>query len=86
MKELEQKYKVKADTVIRTLILAVALINSLLSAAGKAVIPIEDEVIEALVSYGFLAFASIMAWWKNNSFSQAALHGDKHKTMFKDRP
>ena len=67
---------VSAGTIARTIILALALVNQILSASGHAVIPIEDAQIETLVSTGFTVGAALVTWWKNNSFTAAALKGD----------
>lgn len=69
---------ITAGTVARTLILFLALINQLLSASGHAVIPIEDATIETLVSTAITIITALVAWWKNNSFTQAARLGDFH--------
>lgn len=69
--------KVSAGTIARTIVLALALVNQILSASGHAVIPIEDAQIETLVSTGFTIVAALVSWWKNNSFTAAALKGDK---------
>lgn len=74
---MDTKYKVKADTIARTIILALALVNQLLSASGHAVIPIPNADIETLVSTGFTVIMAVVNWWYNNSFTQAALRGDK---------
>ena len=66
---------VSAGTIARTIILALALVNQILSASGHAVIPIEDAQIETLVSTGFTVGAALVTWWKNNSFTAAALKG-----------
>ena len=63
-------------TIARTACLALALTNQLLSAAGKPVLPIEDAQLEQLVTSGLTVAASVAAWWKNNSFTPAALEGD----------
>lgn len=73
---MEKKYKIQPDTIARTIILALALINQLLSATGHAVIPIADETIESLVSYIVTVVVAIWTYWKNNSWTQAALRGD----------
>lgn len=73
---MEEKYKVSAGTIARTIILALALVNQILYASGHAVIPIENEDIETLVNTGFTIVMAIVAWWKNNSFTNAALQGD----------
>lgn len=69
--------KVPAATIARTVVLALALVNQLLSAAGKPVLPIESTVLEQLVTAGITTVAALIAWWKNNSFTTAALEADK---------
>lgn len=70
---------VNAGTVARTLILLLALVNQGLSITGHAVLPIEDEQIESFVSAGWTTLASLWAWWKNNSITEAAIEADKIK-------
>lgn len=70
--------KIKTETIVRTVILALALINQLLSATGHAVLPIQDEQVETLITTGATILASLWAWWKNNSFTQAAIAADNH--------
>lgn len=70
--------KVKTETIVRTVILALALINQLLSATGHAVLPIQDEQVETLITTGATILASLWAWWKNNSFTKAAIAADNH--------
>lgn len=43
---------------------------------GKPVLPIESAQLEQLVSVGITTVASLVAWWKNNSFTQEALAAD----------
>jgi len=57
-------------SIIRTIILAIALINQLLTAAGKSPLPIEDETVDTIVSTGFTIITSVWAWWKNNYISK----------------
>ena len=73
---MEEKYKVSAGTIARTIILALALVNQILYASGHAVIPIENEDIETLVNTGFTIVVAIVTYWKNNSWTNAALQGD----------
>ena len=68
---------IKKETIIRTVILAIALINQLLTAFGVSVIPVEDEQITELLSLVFTIGASVWAWWKNNSFTKNAIEADK---------
>lgn len=68
---------ITAGTVARTIILALALVNQVLSALGQPLLPIEDAQIETLVTTGWTVVAAMVAWWKNNSFTVAAQKGDE---------
>lgn len=70
--------KVDAGTIARTLCLALALINQLLTMTGHSMINIDDETITTAVSTVWLIIASIWAWWKNNSFSELAIEADQY--------
>ena len=83
--EVKVKHEIKTDTIIRTICLALALINQLLSAFGKSPLPIKDEQVEVLVSYGLTVAMAVWNWWKNNSFTQAALAGDSLMRAIKNR-
>lgn len=73
----EQKYKVTIPTIIRTVCLVLALINQGLTIGGISPLPIEDEQVQQLISLTATVIASLTAWWKNNSFTQAAIEADK---------
>ena len=67
---------ITAGTHARTIILALALINHILSATGHPALPIEDAQVETLASTAWTVIAALIAWWKNNSFTAAAQKGD----------
>lgn len=68
---------ISAGTVARTACLLLALTNQVLSALGKPVLPIESATVEQLVTAGITTVTALIAWWKNNSFTAAALEADK---------
>lgn len=68
---------ISAGTIARTIILVLALVNQILTATGHSVINISDESINTLISTGFTIVTAIVAWWKNNSFTQSALKADE---------
>ena len=68
---------ISAGTIARTACLLLALANQVLSALGKPVLPIESTTIEQLVTAGITTVTALVAWWKNNSFTRAALEADK---------
>ena len=69
--------KISAGTIARTACLLLALTNQILSACGKPVLPIESATVEQLVTAGITTVAALIAWWKNNSFTQAAIAADE---------
>lgn len=72
-----EKVKVKADTIIRTIVLALALINQIIVACGYNPLPIEDAMVYELGSLLLTLGASLWAWWKNNSFTKKAIKADE---------
>lgn len=68
---------VKTETIVRTVLLVMALINQLLSAFGHTVLPIEDAQVEVIISTTITVVMSMWAWWKNNSFTKAAIAADE---------
>ena len=69
--------RISDGTIARTILLALALINQLLTAFGYNVIDISDETINTLVSTIFTITTAIIAFWKNNSFTKEAIEADK---------
>lgn len=67
---------VSAATIARTAVLALALINQILSALGKPVLPIESGTLEQLISTGFTTVSALVSWWFNNSFTKEAIQAD----------
>ena len=71
--------KISVGTITRTIILALALLNQVLLIAGINPLLISDDTITQLVSMAATVITAVAAWWKNNSFSKAALAGDVAK-------
>lgn len=69
--------KISISTIARTACLVLALTNQILSATGHPVLPIENSQLESLVTSGLTVAASLVAWWKNNSFTPAAIQADE---------
>ena len=68
---------ISAGTIARTACLLLALTNQVLSACGKPLLPIQSDQLEHLVTAGITTVTSLIAWWKNNSFTPAAIEADK---------
>lgn len=65
-----------ADTVARTAILALALLNQLLAVWGRERIALAENDVYQLVTVCWTVGASLAAWWKNNSFTRLARQAD----------
>ncbi len=68
---------IKTDTIVRTIVLIVALLNQILMASGLSPLPIEDETLAETISSVVTIIAAIWAWWKNNSFTPEAIEADE---------
>lgn len=79
------KNKIDAGTVTRTLILALALFNQLLTSTGHAVLQIDDATVTNTVTSLFTIGSAIWAWWKNNSVTQNAIEADKRLRELKKK-
>lgn len=70
------KLKVSKETIVRTVALAIVLIYQAAVAAGVKV-PYLDESMALTWATNLVSAAIVIwNWWKNNSFTQSALHAD----------
>lgn len=76
--------KTKAETIARTVVLALALLNQVLAICGKGQIQIAENDIYQIVSLTFTAVAAVWSWWKNNSFTQNAIKADEYLNELKN--
>ena len=72
------EHKIAPDTIARTIVLALALINQLLINTGKTPIPVMEDDVYQLVSIIFTIVTAVIAWWYNNSFTQHAIRADDY--------
>lgn len=80
-----EKTKVNAATIIRTILLVLALTNQVLVSMGYSVIPLDNEMLEELLTLLFTIGAALWAWWKNNSYSKEAIAADSYMAQLKDK-
>ena len=69
---------VKKEIIIRTIILFISTINSILLIAGKNPIPWSEEEIYSALSAAVQVIVTAWSWWKNNSFTKNAVKADKY--------
>lgn len=75
---------IKKETIIRTIVLIIALINSILTMCNINPLPFSDEQIYQGISAIVTIAATLWAWWKNNSFTKEAIEADEYKKKIKE--
>ena len=77
--------KVSKETIIRTVLLVATLVNTILTTLGLNPLPFSDSQIYEALSTIFTAITAVWAWWKNNSFTKAAIKADKYMNELKEQ-
>ncbi|WP_290771834.1 phage holin [Anaerofustis sp.] len=77
--------KISKETLIRTIVLVIALLNSVLTMCNVNPLPFSDEQVYEGVSAVISVVATIWAWWKNNSFTKEAVIADEYKKSLKEK-
>ena len=75
---MNTKNKISKETIVRTVVLVLVLLNQILTALGKNPLPFSEDAMYEGLSAVFTAAASLWAWWKNNSFTHKAIEADKY--------
>ena len=79
-----EKRNIEPATIARTAVLIFALLNQILTMAGKNPLPFAEEDVYTAVTGVLTVGAALWTWWKNNSFTQAALEADVYKKEIKN--
>ena len=77
--------RISADTIARTIVLFIAILNQILAILGKNRLEIAESDIYQIVTLVFTIGSAVWAWWKNNSFTQNALKADEFMKELKDK-
>lgn len=70
--------QIKKDTIVRTIVLVIALVNQALAIFGKEAFPVTEDQVYQLVTLLITIGAAVWAWWKNNSFTRHAIMADDY--------
>lgn len=77
-------YNISKGTIVRTIMLLIVIVNLILKACGKPLIDIEEHTLfywlEVVLEIGVI----ITTFWKNNSFSKAAIRADNFMRKLKN--
>ena len=69
--------KISKWTIVRTIGVVLVIVNMILQRMGYDVINVSESEILALVEVLIEIAVIIVAWWKNNSFSEKAIKADE---------
>ena len=72
------KMRITKGTIIRTIMLALVIVNMILKKLGYDVLNIEEDTVTAFVSSLLEIAIIVVSFWKNNSFSENALKADEY--------
>lgn len=79
-----ENVKITKGTIIRTIALAVVLLNMAFKALGKPLIEYDEGTVMYWLEYIIEVAVIITSFWKNNSFSPAAIKADKFMNDLKE--
>lgn len=72
----EEKLKPTKGTITRTAVLVVSIVNLVLNATGHSTLPFTSAEVSGAIADIFMIVASLVAWWKNQSFTEEAVLSD----------
>lgn len=72
------KKKVTTETIVRTIVLVITLVNQVLTMFGKNPLPFAEDELYAMFTAAATIAATLWAWWKNNSFTSEAIEADEY--------
>ncbi len=78
------KVKITKSTIIRTVVLAIVIINIILKQLGIDIINISENQVADFIEMLISVATIIVAWWENNSVSQNAIRADMFLQQLND--
>ena len=69
--------EVSVGSYVRLAMLLISVLNLALRCFGADTLPMNNEAVEDFVSVAFTLASTLAAYWKNNSFTSAALAADE---------
>ena len=76
--------KITKATIVRTILLVFVLINFVLERMGIDIIPVSENGVLMFVETAIEIAVIVVAWWKNNSFSEKAIKADQFLQYLKN--
>lgn len=77
IRKVNEIMKISKSTIIRTILVAIVIINFILERLGVDLIPADESTITMLVETFIEIAVIVVGFWKNNSFSEKAIKADE---------
>ena len=77
---------VTVGTWVRLAAMVLTVVNMILAETGHNPISVSDDELYSIVSLALMVAASVAAFWKNNSFTEAAQAADSVLNETKGNP
>lgn len=69
--------KITKATIVRTILLALVVVNFVLEKMGIDVIPVNESAILMIVETAIEIAIIVVGFWKNNSYTEKAIRADE---------
>ncbi len=76
--------KISKGTIVRTILLLVAIVNIGLQHFGIDVIKVDEESVASIVEYIIQIAIIMVGFWKNNSYTEKAIKADEMLRRMKE--
>lgn len=76
--------KITKSTIVRTILTLLVIVNFVLERCGIDIIPSDESVILMIVETVIEIAIIVVSFWKNNSFTPAAIKADKFLKELKE--
>ena len=76
--------KISKSTIIRTILMALVILNFILERCGIDVIPADEYTVTMFVETSIEIAILAVGFWKNNSFTEKAIKADKFLKELKE--
>ncbi len=76
--------KITLGTIARTIAVILVIVNAILKATGHSVIDFDEGTIMYYLEYILEIAIIVVGFWKNNSFSSAAIAADEYLHSLKE--
>jgi len=76
--------KVSKGTIVRTILLLIAIINMALQHFNIDIIKVDESEVASVVEYIIQIAIIVVGFWKNNSYTQKAIEADEFLKKLKE--